>query len=96
MRERLFSLATFVVIITEDERVRQLNIKGIILMKDDNSRSKRSNQVFWLIMGFVWIAFALFGLIFDPEKRVIIISQIVAGGLCLAIFIVSKLRKTKD
>ena len=47
-------------------------------------------------MGFVWIAFALFGLIFDPEKRVIIISQIVAGGLCFVIFIVMKLKKTND
>jgi L-asparagine transporter-like permease len=46
-------------------------------------------------MGLVWIAFALFGLIFDPEKRVIIISQIVAGGLCLVVFIVVKLRKDK-
>ncbi len=45
-------------------------------------------------MGFVWIVFALFGLIFDPEKKVIIISQIVAGGLCFVVFIVLKLRKT--
>lgn len=65
-------------------------------MSNDNPRSKKFNQVFWIIMGFVWIAFALFGLIFDPEKRVIIISQIVAGGLCFVIFIVMKLKKTND
>jgi len=64
-------------------------------MKDVSSRSRKSNNTFWLIMGLVWIAFALFGLIFDPEKRVIIISQIVAGGLCLVVFIVVKLRKDK-
>ena len=63
-------------------------------MEGDNPKSKKFNQVFLVIMGFVWIAFALFGLIFDPEKRVIIISQIVAGGLCFVIFIVMKLKKT--
>jgi hypothetical protein len=41
-------------------------------MKNNNSRSKKSSQSFWIFMGFIWIALALFGLIFDPEKRVII------------------------
>lgn len=65
-------------------------------MNNGSPPSKKSNQVYLVIMGFVWIAFALFGLIFDPEKRVIIISQIVAGGLCFVIFIVMKLKKAKD
>jgi L-asparagine transporter-like permease len=64
-------------------------------MKGDKSKSKNFNQSFWLIMGFVWISFALFGLIFDPEKRVIIISQIAAGILFFVIFIVIKLKNTK-
>jgi len=63
-------------------------------MKGDRSKSKNFNQLFWLIMGFVWIAFALFGLIFDPEKRIVIISQIAAGILFFVIFIVIKLKKT--
>lgn len=65
-------------------------------MTEDSTRSKKFNQIYWVIMGFVWIAFALFGLILDPEKRVIIISQIIAGGLCFVIFIVAKLKKTKE
>jgi L-asparagine transporter-like permease len=63
-------------------------------MKDDRVKGKKFNQLFWLIMGLVWIAFALFGLIFDPEKRVIIISQIAAGILFFVIFIVMKLKKS--
>jgi hypothetical protein len=31
----------------------------------------KSNQGIYAIMGFVWIGLALFGLIFEPEKRVI-------------------------
>jgi len=46
-------------------------------------------------MGFIWIALALFGLVFDPDKKVIIISQIIVGGLCFIIFIVLKLKKTE-
>ncbi len=63
-------------------------------MKDDSPHSKKSNQAILIVMGFIWIAFALFGLIFDPEKKVIIISQIAAGGLCFVVFIVRKLKKT--
>lgn len=62
-------------------------------MSNNSSRSKKFNQVSLIVMGFIWIAFALFGLIFDPEKRLIIISQIVAGGLCFIVFIVLKLKK---
>ena len=62
-------------------------------MEGDSAESKKFNQVSWVIMGLVWIALALFGLIFDPEKRVIIISQIAIGALCLVIFIVMTLKK---
>jgi hypothetical protein len=57
--------------------------------------SRKSNQGIYAIMGFIWIGLALFGLIFDPEKRVIIISQIIVGLLCFILYVVSKLRKTK-
>jgi hypothetical protein len=63
-------------------------------MSNNSFRSKQFNQVSLIVMGFIWIAFALFGLIFDPEKRLIIISQIVAGALCFFVFIVLKLKKT--
>ena len=65
-------------------------------MKEDSPRSKKTNQVTLIVMGFIWIALALFGLIFDPEKRVIIISQIVVGGLCFVVYIVQNLKKTKE
>lgn len=65
-------------------------------MSDDSPQRKRFNQVFWVVMGSLWIALAIFGLIFDPEKRVIIFSQIVAGGLCFAVYIVHKLKKMRE
>ena len=64
-------------------------------MSRGNSRNRQFNQLLLVIMGCVWIAFALFGLVFDPEKRVIIISQIGAGGLCFLVYIVMKRKKTK-
>jgi hypothetical protein len=52
-------------------------------VNDDRPQRKKFNQVSWIVLGLIWIALALFGLIFDPEKKVIIISQIVAGGCAL-------------
>ena len=63
-------------------------------MKSDGPRGRKSGQGILIIMGFVWIALGLFGLIFDPEKKIIIISQFIVGGLCFFFFIVSKLKKT--
>jgi hypothetical protein len=65
-------------------------------MSGENRRKKRSSQISYLIMGFVWIAIALFGLIFDPEKKLVIISLFAAGGLFIVIFIVMKLKKSRD
>lgn len=65
-------------------------------MKNTSPRGRKSTQGILIVMGFVWIALGLFGLIFDPEKKVIIISQFIAGGLCFFFFIVSKLKKTND
>jgi len=39
---------------------------------------------------------SLFGLLFDPEKRIIIISQFIVGLLCFVFFIVLKLKKTNN
>jgi hypothetical protein len=62
-------------------------------MTNNSPKNEKSNLGSWVIMGFIWIALALFGLIFDPDKKVIIISQIIVGGLCFIIFIVLKLKK---
>jgi hypothetical protein len=37
-------------------------------MKDDSPPSKKFNPLSLIVMGFIWLASALFGLIFDPEK----------------------------
>lgn len=65
-------------------------------MSDESPQRKKFIQVSWIVMGFIWIALALFGLIFDPEKRIIIISQIVAGGLCFVVYIAMRLKKTQE
>lgn len=62
-------------------------------MTNNTPKNEKSNIGFWIIMGFIWIALALFGLLFDPEKRVIIISQFIVGSLCILIFMVLKLKK---
>ena len=38
------------------------------------------------IFAFMWIGLGLFGLIFDPDKKLIIISQFVAGFLIFIIY----------
>jgi hypothetical protein len=63
-------------------------------MMNNTTKNKKPNQGFWIIMGFIWIALALFGLLFDPEKRIIIISQFIVGSFCILVFIVLKLKKT--
>jgi hypothetical protein len=40
-------------------------------MSEIDVRAKTKNTSI-LIMGFVWIALGLFGIIFDPEKSIII------------------------
>ena len=45
-----------------------------------------------LIFALVWIGLGLFGLIFDPDKKVIIISQFVAGILILLVYFWFKLK----
>lgn len=62
-------------------------------MTNNINKSEKSNLGFWIIMGFIWIALALFGLLFDPEKKVIIISQFIVGSFCILVFIVLKLKK---
>jgi hypothetical protein len=62
-------------------------------MTNNSPKNKKSNLGLWIIWGSIWIALALFGLLFDPEKKVIIISQIIVGGVCFIIFIVLKLKK---
>ena len=42
----------------------------------------------FMIMGFVWVGLATFGLIFDPERKLVILSLFIFGVLYLAYFLV--------
>ena len=48
-----------------------------------NNFVQNKSQKIYLLFGIVWIALGLFGLIFDPTKRLIIISQIILGLVVL-------------
>ena len=48
--------------------------------EDDNNVKRKQKRISLLIIGLTWIALGLFGLIFDPSKTKIIISQLVLGG----------------
>ena len=41
-------------------------------------------------MGFLWIGLGTFGLVFDPDKELIILSQFVTGIVCLVYFWIIK------
>jgi hypothetical protein len=51
---------------------------------------RKTNPTIYLWMGLVWIGLALFGLTFDPDKGVIVVSQVIAGVFCLALFLYSR------
>jgi hypothetical protein len=65
-------------------------------MNDESSRSKKTNQYIFLTMGMVWLGLALFGLIFDPSKRLIILSQIVVGCISLIFYFTWKYKSLKN
>jgi len=48
-----------------------------------NNFMKKPPQKIYLAFGIVWLALGLFGLIFDPTKIMIIISQLVLGSVVL-------------
>ena len=56
-------------------------------MKNDD---RKTNPTIYFWMGLVWIGLALFGLVLDPDKSLIIISQVIAGVICLALFLYSR------
>lgn len=47
----------------------------------------------YLFMGIMWVALGLFGLVFDPTKELIIISQLVLGAVILIYYFWQRLRK---
>jgi len=53
---------------------------------------KNQSQKVYLIFGAVWLALGLFGLVFDPTKKIIIISQLVSGSVILIYYFWLKLK----
>lgn len=45
--------------------------------KNTKPQQERSSL---FIIGLMWVALGIFGLIFDPSKMMIIIAQLVVGG----------------
>ncbi len=59
--------------------------------KKENTVKNQSPKTY-LIFGIMWLALGLFGLIFDPSKRVIITSQLVLGSGILIYYCWLKLK----
>ena len=60
--------------------------------KNDNNVKRKQKRISLLIIGLIWIALGLFGLIFDPSKTLIIISQLVLGVGILIYYFWQRLR----
>ncbi len=60
--------------------------------KNDNNMKRKQKRISLLIIGLIWIALGLFGLIFDPSKTLIIISQLVLGVGILIYYFWKRLR----
>jgi hypothetical protein len=60
--------------------------------KSNNSKKQKSNKKTILIAGLIWLGLGFFGLIFDPTKNLIIISQFIAGIIFLLYYFYLKLK----
>ena len=52
-----------------------------------NKEKKISKDKVILISGLLWLALAAFGMLFDPEKNIIIISQLVLGAFIIIYYL---------
>ena len=64
--------------------------------EDDNNVKRRQKRISLLIIGLIWIGLGLFGLIFDPSKTLIIISQLVSGGVILIYYFLKRLSEGEN
>ena len=60
-------------------------------VQNDKSLKQRHKKIGMLIIGFMWIALGLFGLIFDPSKTIIIAAQLIVGAGILVFYFLKKL-----
>ena len=57
----------------------------------ENMKNNKPAKIY-LFMGIMWIALGLFGLIFDSEQKLIIISLLVLGAVILIYYFWKKFR----
>jgi hypothetical protein len=75
--------------------VEQFIILGGKNMSDKSNTvdKKSSKNKAILVAGFIWLGLGSFGLIFDPSKTAIIISQFIAGLIAFVYYFISKSNK---
>ena len=53
----------------------------------ENKEKKISKDKVILISGLLWLALAAFGMLFDPEKNIIITAQLVLGAFIIIYYL---------
>jgi hypothetical protein len=53
----------------------------------ENKEKKISKDKVILISGLLWLALAAFGMLFDPEKSIIITAQLVLGAFIIIYYL---------
>ena len=53
--------------------------KEIMNTKNDKNAKPPQKRYSLFIIGLMWVALGVFGLLFDPSKRTIIVAQLVVG-----------------
>ena len=60
-------------------------------IKNDKMQEKNKNKIstdrVLLISGLLWLALAAFGMLFDPEKSIIITAQLVLGAFIIIYYL---------
>ena len=56
--------------------------------EEDNKKISKNTVI--LISGIIWIALGLFGMLFDPDKTIIITAQLVLGVFIILYYLFNR------
>lgn len=56
----------------------------------EEEKKKISKNTVILISGIIWIALGLFGMLFDPDKTIIITAQLVLGVFIILYYLFNR------
>jgi uncharacterized membrane protein HdeD (DUF308 family) len=56
----------------------------------EEDKKKISKNTVILISGIIWIALGLFGMLFDPDKTIIITAQLVLGVFIILYYLFNR------